>query len=139
MTRGPLDIAEAFAATTADGRYAPELAWLRHRRESGVYAILDRRSGAVLYVGESHSGRLYDTITRHFRSWKIPRGRDAQGRRFGGTTYDRSRVAITWASTPAHLAQETQYGEIQRLRPRDNDLDGCSEIDAGYGVCDLPV
>lgn len=140
MTRGPLNPAEAFPATDGSGRYAPALAWLRNRRESAVYALVDRRTGRVLYVGESHSGRLYDTITRHFRSWRIPRGRDAQGRRFGGTTYDRSRVAVTWASTPAHLAQETQYAEIQRLRPRDNSIDGCSaHPTAGCDIDDLPV
>lgn len=140
MTRGPLNPAEAFAVTDGSGRYAPALAWLRNRRESGVYALVDRRTGRVLYVGESHTGRLYDTITRHFRRWTIAPGRDAQGRRFGGTTYDRSRVAVTWASTPAHLAQETQYAEIQRLSPRDNALDGCAtHPTAACGVDDLPV
>lgn len=140
MTRGPLNPAEAFPVTDASRRYAPALAWLRNRRESGVYALVDRRTGRVLYVGESHTGRLYDTITRHFRRWSIAPGRDAQGRRFGGTTYDRSRVAVTWASTPAHLAQETQYAEIQRLRPRDNSIDGCSaHPTAGCDIDDLPV
>lgn len=137
---GPLNIAAAFNATDGRGRYAGELQWLRERRESGIYALVDRRSGRVLYIGESHSGRLYDTITRHFRAWSIPRGRDAQGRRYGGTTYDRSAVAIAWASTPAELAQETQYAEIQRLRPRDNDIDGCgSHPSAACSIDDLPV
>lgn len=135
-----LNVAAAFNATDADGRYAEALSWLRGRRESGVYALIDRRSREVLYIGESHSGRLYDTITRHFRSWSIPRGRDAQGRRFGGTTYDRARIAIAYATTPAELAQETQYAEIQRLRPRDNDIDGCgAHPSAACDLDDLPV
>lgn len=135
-----LNPAHAFNATNGRGDYADALTWLRHRRESGVYALVDRRSREVLYIGESHTGRLYDTITRHFRSWRIPRGRDAQGRRYGGTMYDRNAVAIAYATTPADLAQETQYAEIQRLRPRDNELDGCgAHPSAACDIDDLPV
>ncbi len=42
--------------------------WVRALRgHSGVYVIRDRASGETLYVGESHTGRLYQTLTRHFQ------------------------------------------------------------------------
>jgi len=42
--------------------------WLRNLRgSSGVYVIRDARTSEVLYVGESHSGRVYETLTRHFQ------------------------------------------------------------------------
>lgn len=45
--------------------------WLRAiKGESGVYVIRERQRDAepvVVYVGESHSGRLYETLTRHFQ------------------------------------------------------------------------
>jgi hypothetical protein len=116
---------DAFPATTAGlaKHYHPHLAILRGREASGVYAILSSQ-GAVLYVGESHTGRLYDTITRHFRRWR-PQD-DPQGRRVGGTTYDRHRSRVIYLVTAPGDAQDIQYGEIQRLEPRDNSNDGSS-------------
>jgi hypothetical protein len=137
VTSSALQISAAFNATGADGKYSSTLQLLSRGKHSGVYAILDRRSHQVLYIGESHSGRLFDTITRHFRSWSMPRGADPQGRRRGGEMYERSQVAIAYALTPAELAQEIQYAEIQRLRPRDNDIDGCGAHPTA--ACDLPV
>jgi len=104
------------------GAYHNELRKIRGRAVSGVYAILN--DGEVLYVGESHTGRLYDTITRHFRRWRPEH--DPQGRRRGGTTYDRERVYVVYAITTPGEAPDYQYHEIQRLAPRDNDLDGGS-------------
>lgn len=133
----PIDVSEAFPAALdrrKQGKgweYHPALQSLRSRRASGVYAIIARRGRVVLYVGESHSGRLYDTITRHFRAWKVDPGRDVQGRRRGGTTYRRENVLIAWTETPAGIAPDVQYVEIQRLSPRDNDIDGCGVVDAG--------
>lgn len=50
-------------------RYA---AWLRKlRNKNGAYAFRDV-DGGVLYVGESHSKKLYGTITRHFQHWTGP-------------------------------------------------------------------
>lgn len=136
-SRYHIDLATAIAPTvpadTPRGwRYAPELAALDDGRTSGVYVIIER--GQVLYVGESHTGRLFDTITRHFRKWRVDASRDAQGRRRGGTTYNRDRVKVAWVECPAGDAQELQYKAIQRLNPRDNVNDGCSD-----GSCDLPV
>ena len=84
----PLGFAASFRPTLplAPGRkradYAPQLVKLRGRKASGVYAIFDARSRRLLYIGESHTGRLYDTITRHFRAWRPEN--DPQGRRRAG-------------------------------------------------------
>lgn len=96
-------------------------AWLDALTEkSGVYAIIMAGTREVLYVGESHSGRLKDTITRHFRRWKIDASADATGRRRGGTTYDRHSVMVAVVVTTADQATEVQFAEIERLQPRDN-------------------
>lgn len=101
----------------------PTLCRSATHRASGIYAVTDQ-AGKVLYVGESHSGRLYDTITRHFRDWSIDPKNDALGRRRGGTTYDRHRVRVCFVVTEPGTAQALQYAEIERLRPRDNSIDG---------------
>ncbi|MBX9736633.1 MAG: hypothetical protein K2X32_06875 [Phycisphaerales bacterium] len=115
------------------GAYAPHLAKLRGKRLSGVYAILSKRAGTVLYVGESHSARLYDTITRHFRAWERPaRLKYAGGRTRGGVTYDRADVLVGYTITNPDDAPELQYGEIARLAPRDNEVmcetDRCAAV-----------
>jgi excinuclease UvrABC nuclease subunit len=115
-------------------RYHPLLAQLRGVKASGVYAIADR-SGRVLYVGESHSGRLYDTITRHFRAWAIDPRNDPAGRRRGGTMYDRREVRVAYVVTDPSVAQAFQFAEIDRLTPRDNQVQGKSRDT----IDDLPV
>jgi hypothetical protein len=43
--------------------------WIRALRgKSGVYVIRDRQTGETLYVGESHKGKLYETLTRHVQT-----------------------------------------------------------------------
>lgn len=134
MSSDRLHIAEAFpAAVSGDGGpYHSRLTELREYQASGVYAILSAAK-KVLYVGESHSGRLYDTITRHFREWGINARTDRQGRRWGGATYDRHKVRVIYLITNAGEAQHIQYAEIQRLAPRDNTNDGSTT------ESDLPV
>lgn len=138
MTTRQIDIAAAIrptvpAAGVRGWKYAPELAALRSVKASGVYVILDNRGQSVLYVGESHTGRLYDTITRHFREWRTVN--DTQGRRRGGEMYNRERVRVVWLVLRADEAQDAQYALIQKLNPRDNDIDGCGIT----GGCELPV
>lgn len=96
------------------GEYAEFLAVLRGRHVSGVYVI--REAGRVLYVGESHTGRLYDTITRHFRKWK-PRY---------GHAFDRGRVTLQWAETADSEAEAVQFGLVATLRPVLNTVHGTS-------------
>lgn len=117
-----LDTTKAFGVSAPGGKYHADLVSIRHSKACGIYAIIEGRR--VLYVGESHSGRLYDTITRHFRDWKIDPSTDALGRRRGGTTYDRYKVRVVFVVTEPDTAQTLQYAEIERLRPRDNSIDG---------------
>lgn len=98
--------------------YRPEIRDLAGK--SGVYAIFSAATGQPLYVGESHSDQLADTLTRHFRRSKIDPDNDATGRRRGGTTYDRHAVTVAWAVTAADRAQEAQAALIAALAPRDN-------------------
>ena len=138
-----LDTKKAFPAVVNDwnGRgelidtYHPTLAALRNERVSGVYAMLDRRSRAVLYVGESHSGRLYDTITRHFRKWK--QRSDRPWGQTGGVTFDRTRVPLAVVITSDADAIAVQFAEIQRLEPKLNQV-GYGEA-ASTHIDDLPV
>jgi len=78
--------------------------------QNGVYVIRDL-AGQVLYIGESHRARLYDTMTRHFQEWS---GRTA------GPTYHRDRVEVAVCLLPADQAVDVQNALIIALRPLDN-------------------
>jgi hypothetical protein len=85
---------------------------------NGVYAIRIAGTDEVLYVGESHRDRLYDTLTRHLQNWSG----------FGsGPSYDpmRVEVAVLVVDDPEQ-AIALQYGLIQELQPLDNQKDGRS-------------
>lgn len=116
---------------TAGERYP---AWLRALNgKHGVYAI--RRRGLIfttnLYVGESHTGALYKTLTRHFQRWNRAKGSRDWWRRTAayrpeqtdpGHTYERTseiEVAIEVARSREH-ALELQAAWIEKLDPRDN-------------------
>jgi hypothetical protein len=90
---------------------------LKGRNLSGVYLIRERASGELLYIGESHRGRLFETLTRHMYEWN---GRGA------GPSYEPSLVdvALVVAETPLDDPVADQYALIQRLSPRDNVMDG---------------
>lgn len=87
--------------------------WLRELRgKSGCYVIRARDTHKVYYVGESHTGRLYDTITRHFQAWT---GKTA------GVRYIARNVevaALTYRSP--EKAKNAQWILITNLRPCDN-------------------
>ncbi|MCL4209290.1 MAG: hypothetical protein HRU76_13800 [Phycisphaeraceae bacterium] len=96
----------------------PYPAWLRELRgESGVYIIRDRASREVLYVGESHTGRLYATITRHFQAWD-------NSQNTAGPTYwrDDVEVAVRVLCGGACESEPEQDRLIALLDPRDNRL-----------------
>ncbi len=92
------------------GRVAPWLSAIGAR--SGVYVIRSARSGRVLYVGESHTGRLRKTLLRHFQAWS---GRTA------GNTYAAADVECAVRFCPPPAAVACQNNLICRLDPRDND------------------
>lgn len=52
--------------------YPSRVRRLRHRH--GIYVFRDARTREILYVGESHSARLYQTMTRHLQAWNDARG-----------------------------------------------------------------
>jgi hypothetical protein len=102
------------------GESYPE--WVRNLRgKSGVYVI--REGGTIVYVGESHSDALYETLTRHFQQWRrwkgFWRGQYGEGHD-PGLTYDRDRVEVAVRVTPARHAIDEEARLIRRLRPRDN-------------------
>lgn len=94
--------------------------WVKELRgKSGIYVIRSKESGAILYVGESHSGRLKKTLLRHFQAWS---GKTA------GNTYSRSAVEIAVISTPPAKAVPLQNRLIVQLQPRDNKLSPAGSI-----------
>src|SRR5262249_8642472 len=92
------------------------------------YLIRERQrdgSDPVVYIGESHADRLYQTLTRHFQTWRR-RKKFWSGQYTGsqshdpGLTYHRARctVAVRVLSPDGAIAEEARL--IARLRPRDN-------------------
>lgn len=104
-----------FRELTAAGPY-PD--WLRALRgKSGVYVIAETTwfglgKPTVVYVGESHTGRLYQTLTRHFQAWSGPTA--------GGTYGRHDKLVVAVAVTPAGKAVEAQDRLIRKHAPRDN-------------------
>lgn len=98
--------------------------------KSGVYVIKDKR-GTVLYVGESHTGRLRQTLIRHFQTWrrsKINLFSKTDWSRTTGVTYDRGDVLAWVHPCRRDQARKLQYALIQRLKPRDNSVDGSGQL-----------
>ena len=98
--------------------------WLRALRgKCGVYVIRERSWGGaweVVYVGESHSGRLYKTLTRHLQSWS---GRGS------GPTYQREEVEIACRVTRTGKdALRIEENLICELNPRDNEKNPCEDV-----------
>jgi hypothetical protein len=105
-----------------------------HRRMpgkiSGVYAIRDAATKAVLYVGESHTGRLRTTLQRHLEYWIDQRG----PREF----YERGAVQVAWRASRDPLREEGEL--IEHYCPRDNTkgfFEHCSGRAATPGVEEL--
>jgi hypothetical protein len=106
-------------------RYPPWIHALRGK--SGVYIIRERQrdgSNPIVYIGESHTDRLYQTLTRHFQTWRRLKKfwRDQYGGQGHdpGLTYDRARCTVAVRVLPAERAMDEEARLIVRLRPRDN-------------------
>ena len=84
--------------------------WVKELKgKSGVYVIRERGFlGNVRYIGESHSGRLYATLLRHFQHWT---GKTA------GYTFAASKVEVAVVRTPAARAFDLQNAMIAEFRP----------------------
>lgn len=95
-------------------------AWVRKLKgKSGVYLIRNAGSSKVLYVGESHTGNLYETLTRHFQAWS---GRTA------GATFARGSVRVAVKVTPAGRAVAEQNRLICKFQPSENTLSPACEL-----------
>ena len=92
------------------GDYLPWVCALKNL--SGAYVIRSK-SGRILYVGESHTGRLKSTLCRHFSEW-----RDSPERKHH--VYNRRAVEVAVRITPPPSAVGAQNNLIMRLEPRDN-------------------
>lgn len=121
---------------------APYPAWVRALDgASGVYVIRefndDTRAWQIVYVGESHRGRLYGTLTRHWQRWT--RGTTDEYRHSAhdpGLTYARARCEAAAIVTPDERARDIQDALIRWLAPRDNilgaDGDGTGALGADH-------
>lgn len=95
--------------------------WIRTlKTRNGVYVIRETDDNTITYVGESHSDRLYGTLTRHFQRW-TPKYDTA------GPTYDRQDIEVAVVLVPKTHAIYLQNDLICALDPRDNRLI-CGEI-----------
>ncbi len=111
-----------FRPVGAAGELFP--AWLRALDgASGVYVIRDSDTHDVLYVGESHTGRLSRTVVRHLQQWR----RDktfwtgaGYSRNDPGTRYKRASVEVAAFKVSASRAVAVQNSLIVELDPRDN-------------------
>jgi hypothetical protein len=97
--------------------------WIRALKgKAGVYVIRDLESHETVYVGSS-AGRLYDTLTRHFQTWRrwkgFWRGQYGEGHD-PGLTYDRDSVEVAVRITSPSKSLDEEMRLIRRLKPRDN-------------------
>lgn len=101
--------------------------------KSGVYAIRHRGLifTTVVYVGESHTGNLRKTLTRHFQSWSRGKkwwvGQYAPQQTDPGHTYDRASSEIAFEVCSKAEAVALQAKWIDKLSPRDN-LAGVDDV-----------
>lgn len=80
--------------------------------KSGVYVIREKGFlGEIVYVGESHTGRLKKTLLRHFQHWT---GKTK------GPTFARSKVEIAVFKTRKENAVELQNTLIAEHQPKLN-------------------
>lgn len=107
----------------------PYPTWVRELRgKSGAYVIkaVGMFSSTVVYVGESHTGRLYETMTRHFQAWSRQKGfwfgLFSPSDNDPGTTYDREACEVAIRITSKGAALDEQAILIRKLKPRDNVL-----------------
>ena len=94
--------------------------WVKELKgKSGVYVIREKahpiikflEMAEVLYIGESHTGRLYTTLLRHFQRWT---GKTA------GATFAESKVEVAIVRCPANRALNLQNSMIEEFRPKLN-------------------
>jgi hypothetical protein len=114
----------------APGEAYPE--WMAELANAcGVYAIRSKKTSEVFYVGESHTGRLRKTLTRHLQSWNTPHWYDEMTGRGGDLAYPREAVEVAVWLTYCDEAQAVQGDVICDLAPRDNTYETSCLVDDG--------
>jgi len=129
-------VAKWYPLGPSGSRYPDAIRALRGK--SGVYAI--RTVGLlggreVVYVGESHTGNLYGTLTRHFQAWRRGSSWASRNLWFGqfspaqtdpGHTFDRARCEVSFqvvqgtGQRAAGRAITLQAKWIRKLKPTQN-------------------
>jgi hypothetical protein len=115
------------------GRYfrEPYPDWVRGlKRKNGVYLIRVRKGGELAYIGESHTDRLYSTLTRHLQDWAPYWGT-------ASPTYRRGDVDVSVVVVPKTHAMYLQDELICALEPRDNRL-MCGDLFSGMDEREPP-
>lgn len=129
-----------FRPVGAGGRYP---AWLRELRDaSGAYVIRRASDRAIVYVGESHSDRLYATITRHFQTWRRLNGYRRDTPNDPGVWYPRDGSEVAVVVTDPDAALPLQDDLIRRLAPEDNVVGNpaaTAEREPGQDDDDIPA
>ena len=96
------------------------------KKVSGVYAIrhVGWFSSSIVYVGESHTGNLKNTLVRHFAAWNRGKswwtGQYAPAQTDPGHTYDRADHEVTFLVATPRRALALQAAWIKKMQPRDN-------------------
>ncbi len=112
------------------GKHRAFADWVRALRgKNGVYLIreipgfLNLGSSEIAYIGESHNGRLYETLTRHFQNWDGPTA---------GPTFARDAVEVRVIVTAPDQAVSTQDRLICKIRPSRNRSNPCDDEDVPF-------
>jgi len=94
-----------------NGEYNPAIRSAA-RGANGVYGFRERKSGIILYIGESHTGRLWKTMIRHFHAL------DSFEEVGEWTHENRSSVQVKlWLTRTGDDAVELEADRIRRHRP----------------------
>lgn len=100
---------------TAGEPYPSWVAALKGR--SGVYVL--KEGSTIRYVGESHTDRLYETLTRHLQQWRLPSSK----------SYRRGDMsAAVLVLTNGDEAPGIQAHYICELSPTDNVYEQCEAV-----------
>lgn len=95
--------------------------WIRGLRQAnGVYVFREHDTTEIIYIGESHTDRLYATLTRHFQAW-------TNAYDTAGVTYARDEVDVAVIIVSKRHVVHLQNELICTLAPRDNRLQ-CEQL-----------
>jgi hypothetical protein len=113
---------EWFNPLQADGHYVARIRALREA--DGCYAIREvyyLRRPRCVYVGQSSTGCLYRTLTRHFQEWsRTAAGSFWEKERGPCHVYDVTRCEVAIFPVPRAQVGALEKHLIAELDPRDN-------------------